>query len=59
MTDKQDGHYIYQNLTSNSFTYPEQKIVQSDALSRRQDYGTEGQLDDKEKTMLPENLFIN
>jgi hypothetical protein len=38
---------------------PGTKMVQSDALSRQQDYGTEGQFDDKEKTMLPENLFIN
>jgi RAB protein geranylgeranyltransferase component A len=25
MIDKQDGRYIYQDLTSNSFTYQEQK----------------------------------
>jgi hypothetical protein len=30
-----------------------------DTISRRPDYGTEGQFDDKEETMLPENLFIN
>jgi hypothetical protein len=35
------------------------KTVQSDALSRRPDYRAEGQFDDEEKTMLPENLFIN
>jgi hypothetical protein len=34
-------------------------MLQLDALSRRPDYGTEGQFDDKEKTVLPENLFIN
>jgi Integrase zinc binding domain len=34
-------------------------MVQSDALSRRPDYGIEGQFDDKAKTMLPENLFLN
>jgi hypothetical protein len=33
-------------------------MVQSDALSIQPDYGAEGQFDDKEKTMLPENLFI-
>jgi hypothetical protein len=38
---------------------PGTKMVQSDALSRRPDHGTEGQFDDKEKTVLPENLFIN
>jgi hypothetical protein len=35
------------------------KMVQSDALSRQPDYGAEGQFDDKQKTVLPENLFIN
>jgi hypothetical protein len=34
-------------------------MVQLDTLSRRPDYRTEGQFDDEEKTMLPENLFIN
>jgi hypothetical protein len=34
-------------------------MVQLDALSRQPDYGAEGQFDDKEKTVLPENLFIN
>jgi hypothetical protein len=34
-------------------------MVQSDALSGQPDYGTEGQFDDEEKTVLPENLFIN
>jgi Integrase zinc binding domain len=34
-------------------------MVQSDALSRRPDYRAEGQFDHKEKTVLPENLFIN
>jgi hypothetical protein len=38
---------------------PRTKIVQSDALSRQPDYGAEEQFDDEEKTMLPENLFIN
>jgi hypothetical protein len=38
---------------------PGTKMVQSDTLSRQPDYGTEGQFDDEEKTMLPENLFIN
>jgi hypothetical protein len=38
---------------------PGTKMVQSDALSRRPDSRTKGQFDDKEKTMLPENLFIN
>jgi hypothetical protein len=34
-------------------------MVQLDALSRRPDYKAEGQFDNGEKTMLPENLFIN
>jgi hypothetical protein len=34
-------------------------MVQSDTLSRQPDYGSKGQFDDKEKTVLPENLFIN
>jgi hypothetical protein len=43
MIDKQDGCYIYQDLKLSSFTCQEQK----------------GQFDDEEKTVLPENLFIN
>jgi hypothetical protein len=35
------------------------KMVQLDAHSRQPDYGVGGQFDDEEKTMLPENLFIN
>jgi RNase H-like domain found in reverse transcriptase len=38
---------------------PGTKMVQSDALSKQPDYGTEEQFNDKEKTMLLENLFIN
>jgi hypothetical protein len=34
-------------------------MVQSDALSGQPDYGAKGQFDDEEKTVLPENLFIN
>jgi hypothetical protein len=34
-------------------------MVQLDTLSRQPDYGAEGQFDDEEKTVLPENLFIN
>jgi hypothetical protein len=34
-------------------------MVQSDALSRQPDYRTEGHFDNKEKTVLPENMFIN
>jgi RNase H-like domain found in reverse transcriptase len=33
------------------------KMVQLDTLSRWPDYGAEGQFNDKEKTVLPENLF--
>jgi hypothetical protein len=57
MIDKQDGHYTYQDLTSNSLLGT--KMIQSDTLSRQLDYGAEGQFDDEEKTVLPENLFIN
>jgi hypothetical protein len=32
-------------------------MVQLDALSRRPDYGAEGQFNDKKKTVLPEDLF--
>jgi hypothetical protein len=35
------------------------KMVQLDALSRQPDYGTKEQFDDEERTMVPENLFIN
>jgi hypothetical protein len=38
---------------------PGTKMVQLDALSRRPDYGAKGQFNDEEKTVLPENLFIN
>jgi Integrase zinc binding domain len=34
-------------------------MVQSDALSRWPDYRAEGQFNNEEKTVLPENLFIN
>ena len=34
-------------------------MVQSDALSRRPDHGIEGQSDDEETVILPENMFIN
>jgi hypothetical protein len=38
---------------------PGTKMIQSDALSRRPDHGLEGQFDEEETIMLPENLFIN
>jgi RNase H-like domain found in reverse transcriptase len=38
---------------------PGAKIVQSDTLSRQPDYRAEGHFNNKEKTVLPENLFIN
>jgi hypothetical protein len=38
---------------------PGMKMVQLDALSGWPDYGTKRQFDDEEKTILPENLFIN
>jgi hypothetical protein len=34
-------------------------VVQLDSLSRQPDYGAEEQFDDKDKTVLPENFFIN
>jgi hypothetical protein len=38
---------------------PGTKMVQSDALSRRPDYGTDKQIEEKDKVVLPDNLFIN
>jgi hypothetical protein len=35
------------------------KMVQSDALSRRPDYGTDKQIEGEDKVVLPDNLFIN
>jgi hypothetical protein len=35
------------------------KMVQSNALSRRPDYGTEEQMEEEDKVVLPDNLFIN
>jgi hypothetical protein len=35
------------------------KMVQSDALSRRPDYGTDEQMEEEDKVVLPDNLFIN
>jgi hypothetical protein len=34
-------------------------MVQSDALSRRPDYGTDEQIEEEDKVVLPDNLFIN
>jgi hypothetical protein len=38
---------------------PGMKIVQSDALSRRPDYGTDERMEEEDKVVLPDNLFIN
>jgi hypothetical protein len=35
------------------------KMVQSDALSRRPDYGTDERIEEEDKFVLPDNLFIN
>jgi RNase H-like domain found in reverse transcriptase len=35
------------------------KMVQSNALSRRPDYGTDEQMEEEDKVVLPDNLFIN
>jgi hypothetical protein len=35
------------------------KMVQSDTLSRRPDYGTDEQMEEKDKVVLPDSLFIN
>jgi hypothetical protein len=34
-------------------------MVQSDALSRRPDYGTDERMEEKDKVVLPDNLFID
>jgi hypothetical protein len=34
-------------------------MVQSDALSRRPDYGTDKRMEEEDKVVLPDNLFIN
>jgi RNase H-like domain found in reverse transcriptase/Reverse transcriptase (RNA-dependent DNA polymerase) len=38
---------------------PGTKMVQFDALSRRPDYGTDKQMEENNKVVLPDNLFIN
>ena len=38
---------------------PGLKMIQSDALSQQPDHGIEGQLEEEEAIMLPENMFIN
>jgi hypothetical protein len=38
---------------------PGTKMVQSDALSRRPDYGTDEQMEEEDKVVLPDNLFNN
>ena len=38
---------------------PGMKMIQSDALSKQLDHGIEGQLEEEDKIMLPENMFIN
>src|SRR6202522_111535 len=37
---------------------PGSKIIQSDGLSRRPDHGIEGQQEEEDAIMLPDNLFI-
>jgi hypothetical protein len=34
-------------------------MVQSEALSRRPDYGRDKQIEEEDKVVLPDNLFIN
>jgi hypothetical protein len=34
-------------------------MVQSNTLSRRPDYGTDEQMEEGDKVVLPDNLFIN
>jgi hypothetical protein len=34
-------------------------MVQSDALSRRPDYGMDKHMEEEDKVVLPDNLFIN
>jgi hypothetical protein len=34
-------------------------MVQSDTLSRRPDYSTDERMEDEDKVVLPDNLFIN
>jgi RNase H-like domain found in reverse transcriptase len=38
---------------------PGTKMVQSDTLSRRPDYGTDERMEEEDKVVLPDNLFIN
>jgi Integrase zinc binding domain len=38
---------------------PGTKMVQSNALSRQPDYGTDKQMEEEDKIVLPDNLFIN
>jgi hypothetical protein len=38
---------------------PGMKMVQSDALSRRPDYETNKRMEEEDKVVLPDNLFIN
>jgi RNase H-like domain found in reverse transcriptase len=38
---------------------PGTKMVQSDALSRGPDYGTDERMEEEDKVVLPDNLFIN
>jgi RNase H-like domain found in reverse transcriptase len=38
---------------------PGMKMVQSNALSRGPDYGTDKQMEEEDKVVLPDNLFIN
>jgi hypothetical protein len=38
---------------------PEIKMVQSNALSRQPNYGTNERMEEEDKVVLPDNLFIN
>jgi hypothetical protein len=60
LNDRQARWSLYLSEFDLKLIYlPGMKMVQSNALSRRPDYGTDKQIEEEDKVILPDNLFIN
>jgi Integrase zinc binding domain/RNase H-like domain found in reverse transcriptase len=60
LNDRQARWSLYLSGFNLELIYlPGMKMVQSDALSRRPDYGMDKRMEEEDKVVLPDNLFIN
>jgi hypothetical protein len=60
LNDRQARWLLYLSGFDLKLIYlPGTKMVQSDAFSRRPDYGTDERMEEEDKIVLPDNLFIN